>query len=45
MTALALIALLGLLFPVLTAGISEVGDRIQSGRLHREVHRTFAGRS
>lgn len=45
MTALALIALLGLIIPALVAAISEVGDRIQSGRLQREVHRTFAGRN
>lgn len=43
MTALALIALIGLIVPALAAAATEVGDRIHSNRLHREVLRTFAG--
>ncbi len=42
MTALALIALIGLIVPAVTAASTEVGDRIHSTRLHREVVRTFA---
>lgn len=44
MTALALITLAGLIVPALAAAATEVGDRIHSNRLHREVVRTFAVR-
>ena len=43
MTALALIALIGLIVPAVTAAAGELGDRIHSNRPHREVLRTFAG--
>lgn len=43
MTLLALIALLGLIIPALVAAVGEIGDRIQSHKLQREVSRTFAG--
>lgn len=42
MTSLALIALIGLIVPAVAAAATEVGDRIHSTRLHREVLRTFA---
>ncbi|HEY8377308.1 MAG TPA: hypothetical protein VIK91_12520 [Nannocystis sp.] len=42
MDALAFIALLGLIIPALAAAATEVRDRFQSDRLHREVVRTFA---
>jgi hypothetical protein len=43
MTAIALIALAGLIVPAVAAAATEVGDRIHSNRLHREFARTFAG--
>ncbi|MDC0720985.1 hypothetical protein [Nannocystis bainbridge] len=42
MDALAFIALFGLILPAVAAATSEVRDRIESNRLHREVLRTFA---
>lgn len=44
MTAIAFIALAGLIIPAIAAAATEVGDRIDSNRLHREFARTFAGR-
>ncbi|MCY1009075.1 hypothetical protein OV079_26640 [Nannocystis pusilla] len=42
MDALAFIALFGLILPAVAAATTEVRDRIESNRLHREVLRTFA---
>lgn len=43
MDALAFLALIGLIIPAVAAASTELRDRYQSDRLHREVLRTFTG--